>query len=157
MIQADAGRVKRAGIRPAGEKFGNPVPYFRPIRNGKGIEHWLKWSWRRCAQRGVGNVVYGSFLWQRQPQPLIGDKKECFVLAIVDARNLYRATDCAAKIILPQSELWDAQVVVKPVVGIRHAVSEVIVCRSVPLIGPRFRFKGKLSARVSAVRRRVRR
>ncbi len=77
---------------------------------------------------------------------MVGEEKECLILE-------YGAADYTTKIILLILRLWQMIVVREPVVGVQHAISEVLEQRAMKTIRSGARHDGNLpSGRASEFR-----
>ena len=70
--------------------------------------------------------------------------------------NSNRPAQGAAEIVLPERRFLYVLIAIKPIVRVEHIVAQILEGSAVPLVGPRFRVKRKLAARIAPVFRRVR-
>ena len=99
------------------------------------IQHLVQRCNRVRAQSSIRHEGYCCCLWRNQTQPLIRNKEECLVFTVVQARNSDWSAQCAAEIVLPKGRFRLTKVIVEPVLGINRPITQVVVCRAMPLIG----------------------
>src|SRR5437763_8976057 len=123
MVQPYARRVDRRWVRPCADQLCNSISrVIFSVWHWKGIQGRIQS--RRCAgsQRGVWHIVHDSCLRRREAQSLVVEEEKCLVLSVVQTRYSHGATEGPAEIILTKDGLFQAEVIVEPIIRIKEAI-----------------------------------
>src|ERR1019366_3120320 len=130
MVKSNARRINPAGQRVALDKLRQARRCCRSvicaILHGKCIQNWLQRSGGLLSHERVGNVLNRRRLGLGQTQALVRSKKEGLLFSVVQTANYNWAADGAPKIVLPECRWRHPVVIIKPVVGIKVPVSQIV-------------------------------
>ena len=147
LVEANAHRVERAWVRPACKVISKTIAYGWPVG------HWKCPDYRQERGRGchssaqavrrrvntshakVRHVIDRGRLGLDQAKPLIGNKKEAFILPVVQMGNSNRPAQRAAEIVLPERRLLYVLIAIKPIVRVEHIIAQILEGGAVPLVG----------------------